>query len=638
MKRILATLAFLLASTSLASAQFISPSLFGYNIALDPTIAGNRVPNASATTRVFPSDCGATVNATMWYQVQTTSGAPGFTCSDSIINQILSQGSRVVVTPFGNPATWVVSPVTNFVLSSGAQLTAYLAYVTSWAAHYTTPMYVELANEFNVASVYSGTIPAANMAAAAQSAYTTLHAAGHIVLAPSFTNLTTPLVAGQPASMFYQVEQLYLACQASGPCFDYRNWHFYPEGPSGPTDPLVKYAAELIVNPLQNEAALAAEAGFSSKPLALGEGYCGNPSTPDFTSDSDQWAGDQAKCLALIAGASPAVALENYFTYGTNNSNKSSFGNLQGNVNGMNASSRALRTVQNLLSDATWTSSLVNGNYISRTAGTPKITNTPDVSPSAIGVLSGTGTNCSPAATGTGGVPSTYFISNSASAGAVVAETAVDTTNHTATYRACGAITTNGTGQGFVGIYMQQPGTAGLTAQPWTEGLCITMTAGSMTNIASLKLDIAELTSGGAGVVDTTDIYLYPVLNQKVCYNLRTTTFGGATTAAIRPELVIAPYFSGNGTVGTLPYDISLTLSSPTLDQGVVWSGSFSRGSCNYTIAWAADQSTPAFSTALGFWIDMYRNSGPVNGGTFNLSNQPTFFSSCSPKATHAFQ
>lgn len=638
MKRILATLVFLLAFVSLASAQFVSPSLFGYNIALDPTVAGNRVPNTSATTRVFPSDCGATVNATMWYQVQTTSGAPVFTCSDSIINQILGQGSRPVVTPFGNPATWVVSPVTNFVLSSGSQLTNYLAYVTLWAAHYTTPMFVELANEWNVGSVYSGTIPAANMAAAAQSAYTTLHAAGHTVLAPSFTNLTTPLVAGQPASMFYQVEQFYLACQASGPCFDYRNWHFYAQSPTGPTDPLVKYACENILNGYSNESALAAEAGFSSKPLTLDEGYCGNPATPDFTSDSDQWAGDQAKTLALIAGFSPALAFENYFTYGTNNSNKSSFGNLQGNVNGMNASSRALRTIQNFLSGATWTSSLVNGNYISRTAGTNKITNTPDISPSAVGVLSGTGTNCSPAATGTGGVPSTYFVSNTGAAGSVVAETAVDTVNHNATYRWCGTIVTNGTGQGFSALYMQQPGTAGLTAQSWTEGFCLTMTAGSMTNIASIKLDIQELTSGGAGVVDTSDIYVYPVLNQKVCYSVRTTTFGGATTAAIRPEIIVAPYFSGNGSTGTLPYDISFTLSAPTLDQGVVWSGSFSRGACNYTIAWDADQSSQAFSTALGFWSDIYRNSGPVNGGTFNLSNQPTIFSSCSPQATHAFQ
>lgn len=610
--------------------QAIPNTFFGTNIGLDPTLTGNRPPFYNYTIRTLPADYSGTVNATFWRTAFAGCGGYTWTADDAIYGQIQSWGLQGIAV-LTNPPTCVASPVTSFVMSAGAQQTAYNNYVAAWAAHFPTfPKYVELNNEFNAASTYSGAISAANMATASLAAYPLLSPA-HIVLAPSIAP-TSSGASPTPASDWYIYQQYLNACAAAAPakCFDYRDFHWYPNQPFMTNAvPTVRYAPELVANSLNQELAVATEQGFAAYPVTGDEGYCGNPGTPDFNSNTDQWAGDQAKCLALLSSFTPSLWGINTFSYGTNNIDQTSSGNSQGFVNGMNATGRALKTMTNALFGATWTGTPVNNMYMSRVLGSNTVRSQGDGSGVLLGRVNGSGAGCtSPRASSSGGsLPTTWFASNASSgAGASVVVDAIDTINHTVTVEICGNVTTNGSGAAVITIYFDNPGALASSGDTWTLGYCSTMTAGSMANFDYIAPTINE-TGGVSAFVN--DAYLFPALNQKLCYQMRTLTSGSGMTRAVPQETNVI-YYNGNGTVGTKPFDITRTYSTVTLDQGTVWFGNYSKkNGCNGTLAWSADGSSQSLATSQAFQSDIYGQTAPITGGTATITGMPSFLTSC---------
>lgn len=625
--------------------QVVDPGIFGINIGLDPTLAGNRPPNFVRHIRTLASDNSATTNATFWKILNPSSGTFVWATADNILGQIASWNvdSIFVLT---NPATWVASPVTNYVMSSGAQLNAYTAYVTAFAAHYATtgyPKYVELTNEFNLASAYSGAIPAANMVAGAKAAYSLLSPA-HIVLAPSLT-ATTSGGAGVPDSGWYQYQQLLAGCAPATPatCFDDRDFHWYVNSLfMTNANPAVKFAPELIENDLNQELAVATEQGFASVPVFGDEGFCGDPGAGAAVAgvvNTDQWAGDQFKCLMLLSAFSPALAGIDTFSHGTNAADQTTQGNTQGAVNGLDSTGRALRTATNLLIGATWSGTPVNNSYIQRAADPNQIRQQGDGLGAAVGIVSGTGAGCPSPGAGGGSLPSTMSASNPASAaGASIIVTAIDTTNHTITERECGNITANGSGTVTLALKFDSVGAAIANGQTINLAYCQTMTAGSMANIQYIEPTISETTSGGGFLALTNDAYAFPALGQKLCYQLRTVTSGGGTVAFAVPLENDVIYYNGNGTTGTLPFDITRTFSTIAEDAGVIWYGNFYKPSngCTYTVAWTADGSSRQMATSQANQMTMYGESSPIAGGLVTLGAAPSILWSC-PDIAHSY-
>jgi len=102
------------------------------------------------------------------------------------------------------------------------------------------------------------------------------------------------------------------------------------------------------------------------------------------------------------------------------------------------------------------------------------------------------------------------------------------------------------------------------SGQTWTVSTYCRMVGGSTANISTVNLNIAGLTSGGAGTTDTGNTSLLPFLSEASLRSTRASralTFADATTAFARSQVVAG--FSVGAAI-----DITLRIGLPQLEQG----------------------------------------------------------------------
>lgn len=616
-----------------AAAQTVVPSTFmGINYGYDPAVA--KYPNFAAQGRIWDSSNGATYHAGMWNVLNPSSGV--FTFSTNLDPQLNTLAAAHIPATFtlGNVPSWVNS--VQAVASSG-QLASLGAYVTALMSHVAANGqcfgFFEDWNEANNGSSWwTGTDSYAAQISA--TAYPIVKAAcpKTVVYSPSITVTGDASVTNVPNSAFEHMYGILSACAAAGPCFDQVAIHSYPPtvGPSSLAAG-VRFAAELTAGTLTNARAVMSATGFGSYPLAVTEGYTGDPTNVVVAnSDSAAWAAAQVANILILA--SGRVQAFDYFDIGSGCAlfNCGSVYNPNG-VMGMTMTGMALRTATSWLAGATFPNGVV-----ARTQGTNLIAGTMNGAGIATGKLAGPG-GCSGAPSGTGSLPTPMYGSYTApAAGGLSYYLNADGTDSTSgmaylDLRVCGADATSGNGVNIASIVLDNPGEAVSFGQQVTVTICWQLVGGSLANISEIDFGVNEYNSSNAGLgtysIDGNFIPVSGVNIGSQCYQYRYTPVS-ASVAYVRPNVTIRNFY--NSTTAQ-PIDMTLRLAGMRVEVGAnQWTGVITKsGGYQATAAWDASGGPSAFTVPTGAAQvrDIFNNVTAVTAGsTYSLSGSPVLF------------
>jgi hypothetical protein len=536
------------------------------------------------------SACVSFTNTTnvYWATIETntsTCGTYSWTALDAIVAKYNAESVDIVYT-FGEVAqcatggTWQQTVPPYDLTSSGS--TTFNNFVTALVTRYAGKIkYYELWNEPNLSGFWTGTN--LQMYYMASGAYAAIKAADPtaIVLSPSSTTTT-----GVPWM------QTFLA-EGGGAYFDIMAFHCYPW--VAPTEYFSVMASEY--NYLQLGASL-------NVPIWCTEGddgaNAGAPSNPVNVA------------IQYILGWPSGLARYIWYLY-DDASYGGLYGPLTGSNQGLNAGGAAYRVVASWLLNSTWT------NAPARQAGANGVVNTAMTGASA-GTL-----GCSP----TGSLPTGWSLYLNCGQGITVSTSAIGTSSGGNKYidiAASGTPTASSTIQIY---YVSSQTTAALQNQWWTISTNVSLSGGSLANVATPILDAYVNNSGGSGLSLTTNYYtnIYPTSASIDVQNWQTPTYQLDNNASIA---YIQPFFAFNYTSGSA-INVTFRIALPDADKGTIWQGDLTRvNGAQSRIVWDASGGPTAYGTstacgggACGFARNIAGQQSPILSNSVTLTNSP---------------
>lgn len=572
-----AFLSLLLLISASSQAQTIQPSFFGMNVARP--FSWTSAPKVYISNQRLWGACNGGCATWDGIEICQPSNSANqndpcysWTVTDALVANALSTGASVVFT-LGKVPSWAGTST----LPSNFQFV--YDFMSTLATRYKGKIqFYELWNEQNLSSFWTGSI--AQMNTLVQNVYPLIHAAdaNAIVLTPStvnqggFTTMDTFLANG------------------GGAYADYMNIHGY-QVTTFPTQP-----PEQTFQILSNYASMFSFYGQASKPFAVTEGYWLNApvNTPNL----------QAAYTAVyeLAMASSGVVWSDWWQYDGG-------GELSDGSTWLSPVGIVYKNVVAWLSGATFTSP------IARVANTNQIRN-----PTFSGAIAGTQGACTSTTLGT--LPTNMGLFNPDSSFGVFVSVVGTGTEGGVAYldlRYCGTPTAGAGG----GAYLYFEGGTQITAsvnQQWSVCLYTKLAAGSASGVAPLLFFNEDNSSSqiGTPLIQGIDPFPYPLATQKQCWP---GTNVDAGTLFVRPGLEMTY------TVG-VPFDITMRIGAPSIDNGSVWSGNITRANgATAQVIWDSNFGPTSFSTSFGHTWTLDGNQAAVSGSV-TLTNLPQMLES----------
>lgn len=630
MNRILATLAFLLAFVSLATAQ-VSEGLVGINIGGDVTVSAGNSNNQTSTypsyttfDRIYDASIGGTVHATWWSTLNPSAGVYNFVADlDPILTSEAAKGKKVEYTFSGVP-TYVNGGTQSVV--GGTQIGQFTTFLTAMMQHVAANGQcfgaISWWNEFPPGTYWAGT--PAQLAALVNASHSivTTSCPNTIILSPS---ITAGVESAAPNNTFATLSSY---MDSASQC-DLTNIHGYPFAPSLATpNSAITLAPELLVNSLVNASSVSNLHGCGNLAY-LDEGYaCSDPASTTVPANTVAYAQCQAAQLLLAASAGVTTYANSFFGTGCTSpfcGNEFAFG-APLNLTWVGLAKRSI---------VGWLAGATCSGCITRTAGTNLIAKAPNDASVATGNLAGSGgAGCPSPPAGTGSLPSTWNLAASSSVtGGMSYYVVGDGTSGGAAYidaRVCGT-DTNGANVDF--IRMDNFTAPSAQGQNVTISACLGVAAGTLTGITEVDLYINEYTSVPAatgqfmsqGAIQPVAVATVPITSQ--CFQTRY-TMQSATAAFAEPYIVVRHQQN-------VAIDLTLRIGKPAEDvNSTTWSGTITKaGGYSALVAWNPVGGTVTAPVGSTDYRDIFNDVFATSGGaTITTSQGPVLIENQLPK------
>jgi hypothetical protein len=441
----------------------------------------------------------------------------------------------------------------------------------------------EMWNEPSIAGTWSGTTQ--QMVYMAKGAYAAAKAAN-----PSAVVLTPSSISGwwTDATGAYQSWMAEYLADGGGPYADSVALHTYPaDTPPQPPE----YLANIVAYAKYAMAAngIGGDQIFSTEWNCAASGNCAGGAITD----------PVYLAVYYILGWPLGLVEQGHYEYDSSSAEFS----LTGNNQGLNLAGAAYRVVENWLLGSTWTSAPA------RQAGANGIRN-----PSMSGAVAGSGSTC---ATMTNGTPPTNMsVFGDTTYGVnwqIVAAGAgyID-------FRVCGTETAGGSGQ----TQLLLDSTPSVVQNQWeTLSINLALVAGSFANNTP-AFYWNEATSGGGYL--TTDAWRAAYPQSESSLDVAQQAYWTYTTKITNASAAHAQaIFSIGYSVGQA-FDVTLRITSPSIDTGTVWQGDLTQANgTNHRIVWDVSGGPTAYSTSYGYWRGVDSSRGAAVAGNVTITNSP---------------
>ena len=532
-----------------------------------------------------------------WSQVNTAHGVYDWTDFDKFVAKAQANGADIIYDLFNTPVWASSAPAQSCTYSNGgcappSSNTYWTDWVSAFVAHNAslgTPIkYVEVWNEPNFPLTWSGTV--AQMVTLTQLAYPILHAAGLTVLGP-----TTSLYPNDPSLDGGPWTETFFA-DGGAAYLDIFAVHTYPAFYT--SDPV---PAEQLLLATNRWSIIAATYGVTLPMWDTEGGWFDQPSLTNTQLQADFTVKHEA--LALSSGFDRAY----WFSYdeyqaqcGSNNS--LCFGiQWSGSGGGLTKAGTAFGLLQRWLFNATPVTP------VARQANANGITN-----PTATG-----------ASSGTPGTPPTGWSVDAPDVGHGIA-TSITAGSGYIDFRVHGTATAGASGftiLNFVGANVIACAGAG---QQWWQSIGVSLVGGSYSGLGDTASEFDEYSSGGS-YLTTSGYRQFTATN--LAFGQQNVLYYGSTQNAgcafVRPKLAFE-YSVGS------PFDITLRVGSPSIDNGTQFKGSFTLADGSSAIlAW--DSGSGSSLSPGGSFKTYATDTGAINsiiGGSVPLTGSPVWIQS----------